>query len=155
MRARKLAAAAAEDLPPEDGADLWPAPAEEEAAADRAEDTTPLADLCIACGVEGCREHGEIARLDAPSRVVREAVARLARAVAEQRAAARALRVLVLTEVARGRGDLEVAPTPKEEPCPRCAIRDAEQAAAAAGVTKATRRRQKGDEGQQALPFKA
>jgi hypothetical protein len=154
MRARKLAAVAPEDMPPpDDVADLWPA--EEEAAVDRAEDTAPIAHLCLDCGGDTCRDHGEVARLDAPSRALHDAVARLKRAVAEQRAAARALRVLVLTEVARGRGDLETAPAPKAEPCPRCMIRDAEQAAAAAGVTKASRRRAKGDEGQQALPFKA
>ncbi len=153
MRARKLAVVAPPEAspPPDDVADSWSA--DEDPAVDPAEDPAPIAHLCLVCGVEGCREHGEAARLDAPSRSVTDAVARLRRVATEHRAAARALRVLVLTEVARGRGDLETTPAPKVEPCPRCLIRDAEAAAAPAGVTKTTRRA-KGENGQQALPFK-
>jgi hypothetical protein len=153
MRARKLAAVAPEERsPPEEVADRWPA--DEELAAHSSEDAGPIALLCIDCGTDGCREHGETARLEAPSRAVHDAVARLQRAAAEHRVAARALRALVLSEVARGRGDLETKPPPQAEPCPQCAIRDAEAAAAPAAVTKAARRRAKGDDGQQALPFK-
>lgn len=152
MRARKLAVAPEESPPREDVTDAWSV--DEEPALGRAEDTGPIARLCVECGADGCHEHGEIARLDAPSRTVHDAVARLQRAAAEHRAAARSLRALVLSEVARGRGDLETKPPPKVEPCPRCAIRDAEAAAAPAAVTKAATRRARGDNGQQALPFK-
>jgi hypothetical protein len=155
MRGRKLAAVVPEDLPSRDDvADAWPG--HEEAEIDRSEDTGPIAPFCIECGAETCREHGEIARLDAPSRSVSEAVARLRRAAAEQRAASRALRVLVLTEVARSRGDLETTPAPQVEPCPRCLIRDAEAAAAAVaaeGATKGTARKAKRENKQQTLPF--
>ncbi len=116
MRARKLAAVVPEDLPSrEDVAEAWsreeepamddggdphtPAP-----AVDGTEATGPIAQLCLECGAEGCREHDEVARLDEPSRVLLEAIARLRRTAAEHRAATRSLRVLVLSkEVARGR----------------------------------------------------
>jgi hypothetical protein len=151
VRARKPTAAAPEDLPPpDDVVDAWPA--EEEPVAEQSA-CDPIARLCIECGADDCREHGEIARLDAASRAVHDAVARLRGAAAEHRAAARALRVLVLTEVAHGRGDLDTTPPPQAEPCPRCLIRDAE-AAAPAGVTKGTTRRAKREIGQQVLPFK-
>jgi len=163
MRARKLAVMTAEeDMPPsEEGADTWLA--SDEPVVDRGQEAGPISHLCLACGTadeEGatrqtpcdCREPREIVRLEAPSRAVRDAVARLRRAGAEQRAAARALRALVLTEVARGRGDLE-APARLVDPCPRCLIRDAEAAAAASGVTRPARK-PKGERGQQALPFK-
>jgi hypothetical protein len=156
MRARKLAAVAPEDPPP---SDAWAA--DEEPALDRAEDAGPIACLCVVCGTEGCRVHGEVARLDAPSRAVHDAADRLRRAAAEHRAAERTLRKLVLSEVARGMGDIETAPAPRVEPCPRCSIRDAEEASAttgakgATGATKATPRRAKGENGQQSLPFKA
>jgi hypothetical protein len=119
------------------------------------EDTGPIARLCVECGADDCRDHGETARLDAPSRAVREAVARLRRAAAEQRTAARTLRSIVLSEVARGRGDLETRPPPQPEPCSRCTIRDAEAAAAPAAVKKVPTRRAKGESRQQALPFKS
>ena len=153
MRARKPAAVVPPEAPPpDDAADAWAA--DDEQALDRSEDTGPIGRLCIACGSEDCREHGEMARLDAPSRAVHEAVARLRRASTEHRAAMRALRVLVLSEVARGGGDFETTPAPRAEPCPRCAVRDAEAAAAPAAVTKAATRRAKGASGQQALPFR-
>jgi len=152
MRARKPAAVSEEDAPPPDEvADAWPA---DEAAFTIGEATAPLARLCIVCGEEDCDEHHEIARLDAPSRTVHDAVARLQRAATEHRAAERALRALVLSEVAKGRGELEPTPASRTEQCPRCLIRDAEAAAAAAGTTKASTRKAKGENGQQALPFK-
>jgi hypothetical protein len=164
MRARKLAAVPSplpDPPPPEDVADPWPS---DDDAAEEA-DAAPLHGLCLACGAEGCREHGETARLEAPSRSLREAVDRLRRVAAEHRAAARALRVLVLMEAARGRGDLEALPPPPAsgeersaaavaEPCPRCALREAEEAATAGGATKPAGRRAKKESGQQALPFK-
>jgi hypothetical protein len=154
MRARKLAAVAMEDLPPpDDVVDAYP---DDDPVIDRHDDTTSIDRLCLACGGDGTAHdgcaHGEIARLDEPSRAIRDAVARLERAAAEHRAAVRALRVLVLSEVARGRGDLETAPAPKPEPCPRCLIRDAEEAAAAAGTAKVAKRKAKPGV-QQALPF--
>jgi hypothetical protein len=153
MRARRLAAVALDDAPPvEDAAGACP---EDEApAGDPPEDARPLPRFCLACGAEDCREHHEMARLDAPSRAVHDATLRLQRAAAEQRAAARALRMLVLSEVARDRGELETAPAPQPEPCPRCLIRDAEAAAAEGGAPKPAARRAKRGNGQQALPFK-
>jgi hypothetical protein len=154
MRGRKLAVVTPEEPPwSDEAAGTWAA--DEEPAVDPLESTDPIAHLCLTCGTEDCREHDEAARLDAPSRAVREAIAKLRRAAAEHRAATRALRVLVLTEAARGRGDLETKAAPAVEPCPRCLIRDAEEAAAANGVTKGAARRVKKDTGQQALPFEA
>jgi hypothetical protein len=155
MRARKLDAGAS--VPPAEVAEAWAQTADDdviarETSGNGGEDGAPeIARLCIACGAEGCRDHGEMARLDAPSRTLREAIERLRRVAAEHRAAARALRVLVLTEVARGRGDLETKPAPVIEPCPRCTIRDAE----AASPPRNTTRKAKRESGQQALPFKA
>jgi hypothetical protein len=152
MRARKLAVAFDDAPPPDEASEIYP---DEEPAGDEAGEE-PVGRICIACGDaagEGC-EHREVARLDAPSRAVAEALSRLRRAAAEQRAAVRALRVLVLTEVARGRGDIATTPEKVPTPCPRCAIRDAEVAAAAPPAQeKAVRKRGKGGEGQQALPF--
>lgn len=152
MRARKLAVAF-DETPPEEAAfsyaddgDDGPAPEPELAPLDR---------VCIGCGGDGgvrdgC-EHREIARDVAPSRTIHDALLRVRRAAAEHRAAVRALRVLVLAEVARGRGDLETKPEAVPEPCPRCLIRAAEEA----NGPKPPRRRGRGGEGQQALPFKA
>ncbi|APR77391.1 Hypothetical protein A7982_02738 [Minicystis rosea] len=160
MRARKLAAVELEDPPPpDDVADVF---LDDDLPANREEDAGSLGRICIACGGDdtihdGCA-HTEVARIDAPSRALHDAVLRLRRAAVEQRAAVRALRSLVLSEVARGRGDLETAPAPRPEPCPRCLIRDAEEAAAAAAAglpPKPVRRRGKGEGTQQALPFKA
>jgi hypothetical protein len=130
-----------------------------------------LGRVCLACGGDGHAHdgcaHGEIARLTAPSRAVEEAVVRLRRAAAEHRAAARALRVLVLTEVARERAELETSapeapaePLPEPEvaaplPCARCAERDAEAAAPAGGAPRAARKRARAAEGQQAFTFGA
>lgn len=114
---------------------------------------SPLDRLCIACGGDGAShdgcEHREIARDLTPSRSIAEALARVRRAAAEQRAAVRALRVLVLAEVARGRGDLDTKPEAVPEPCPRCLLRDAEEA----NAQKPPKRRSRAGEGQQALPF--
>lgn len=152
MRARRLAVALDEPSP-----DFVDDVFSDDAAliGDEAE-ASPIDRLCIACGgegsvYEGC-DHPEIARLEAPSRAIADALARLRRASAEHRAASRALRVLVLGEVARGRGDLETKPDPKQEPCPRCLVRDAEEAAAATGHKP--KRRSKNGGAQQALPFK-
>jgi hypothetical protein len=160
MRARKLAAVVPYDTPPpEEGIDAWlsgdddggpPLPSPDR---DRSHEEGAIPRLCLACAGDDCHEHREIVRLEAPSRAVHDAVARLRAAAAEQRAAARALRALVLTEVARGRGDLEASPVPVATPCPRCLIRDAEAAAAASGVTRPARK-SKGENGQQPLPFK-
>lgn len=159
MRARKLAAVAMvamEDMPPpDDMADVFRGD-DLDLSRDRDAPEGPIDRLCLACGGDGrahdgC-DHGEIARLDAPSRAVHDALRRLERAAAEHRAAARALRVLVLAEVARGRGDLETAPPPRPEPCPRCLIRDAEEAAASATAEKPARRKPRAG-AQQALPF--
>lgn len=155
MRARKLAVALDEPPPPDDALDDYVEP---DLAAITSDDPEPIGRLCLACGgdgdlPDGC-DHDEVARLDAPSRAVHEARGRLRRAAAEHRAAARALRVLVLSEVARDRGDLETKPAPRPEPCPRCLIRDAEIAAQSSAPPKPVKRRSKGDEGQQGLLFK-
>jgi hypothetical protein len=152
MRARRLAVAL--DEPPPDFVD--DVVVRDEVPFEQ-EDAPPLDRLCIVCGGEGSAhdgcDHPEIARLDAPSRAIVDAVARLRRASAEHRAASRALRVLVLGEVARGRGDLESRPEAKPEPCPKCLVREAQEAVAATGPKP--KRRSKGGEGQQALPFGA
>ena len=167
MRPRRSAVAVAvaldEMAPTDDAMDAMPS---DEVGEQDEDDGEPLGRVCLACGgagggPEGC-EHAEVAELSAPSRAVREAVARLKRAVAEHRAAARALRVLVLSEMARGRGDLRVALPPSREPlaCGRCAVRDAEVVAAAAvaeaggpGAVRAARRKRKTETEQQSLPF--
>lgn len=154
MRARKLAVAIDEPSP-DFAPDAFPAFAEDEPRSTGAERDEPALDrVCIACGGDGFAHdgcpHDEIARVDAPSRVLLDALVRLRRAAAEHRAAARALRTLVLADVARGRGDLESTPQPKPEPCPKCLLRDAEEA----NLQKPPKRRSKGGETQQALPFK-
>jgi hypothetical protein len=124
--------------------------------------------VCIECGGdgrgrEGC-EHAETATLHAPSRAMAEAVARLQRAAAEHRAAARAVRALVTTEVARGRAELEAKPPARpehppetDEPaatgsCPRCAEREAEPNAAGSRAPGG-RRRQRAAVAQEAFSF--
>ncbi|WP_437735688.1 hypothetical protein [Sorangium sp. So ce1335] len=157
MRSRKAAAAVVvEELPPsEDPIDAIPP---DDTAADEAFSAAggplSLERICIDCGSsgggghDGCA-HRERARFQAPSRAALELVARLRRAAAEHRAAARALRALVNAESARGRAELEraepepvdppqpeappapppaaaAAPAPDEPPpavCPRCAER--------------------------------
>ncbi|WP_437962388.1 hypothetical protein WME76_44870 (plasmid) [Sorangium sp. So ce119] len=165
MRSRKAAAAVVvEELPPsEDPVDAIPP---DDIAADEAFSAAggPLSldRICIDCGSssgggghDGCA-HRERARFQAPSRAALELVARLRRAAAEHRAAARALRALVTAEHARGRAELERAepdpvdpPQPEEAPephappppaaaspqpdepppavCPRCAERASER----------------------------
>jgi hypothetical protein len=138
------------------------------------EDGEALGRVCLACGGDGHAHdgcaHGEIARLSAPSRTVHEAVARLRRAATEHRAAARALRVLVLTEVARERAELESSepePEPEAEPeraaplpCPRCAEREAEVPVTTPPnpvnpAPRGARKRARAAEGQQAFTFGA
>jgi hypothetical protein len=160
MRPRKAAVAVSlEEMPPRD--DVVDALPLDEATPPDDDDAGPLGRICIACGgeaasYEGC-DHAEMGELREPSRAAREAVARVRRAAAEHRAAARALRVLVLSEMARGRADLQtIAPQSRDPaPCPRCALRDAEAAAAASGVTAPRPARRKGRPGatQQSLPF--
>ncbi|WP_437877526.1 hypothetical protein [Sorangium sp. So ce513] len=155
MRSRKAAAVIVEELPPhEDPIDAIPP---DDTAADEAFSSVggPLSldRICTDCGSsgggghDGCA-HRERARFQAPSRAALELVARLRRAAAEHRAAARALRALVNAERARGRAELEraepepidppqpetppapvaaAAPAPEERPpavCPRCAERE-------------------------------
>ncbi|WP_437716370.1 hypothetical protein WMF45_08060 [Sorangium sp. So ce448] len=129
MRPRKAAAAVVEELPPvEEPIDAFPP---DDTAADEPSSAVrePLALdlLCIDCGSsgrghDGCA-HRERARFHAPPRAAIELVARLRRAAAEHRAAARALRALVTAEHARGRAEIERAdpvepPLPEAEPEP-------------------------------------
>ncbi|WP_437769644.1 hypothetical protein WMF27_07265 [Sorangium sp. So ce281] len=128
MRSRKAAAAVVEELPPaEEPIDAIPP---DDTAADEPSSAVrePLAlDLiCIDCGSsgrghDGCA-HRERARFHAPPRAALELVARLRRAAAEHRAAARALRALVTAEHARGRAEIEradpVEPQPEAAPEP-------------------------------------
>ncbi|WP_437985030.1 hypothetical protein [Sorangium sp. So ce117] len=151
MRPRKAAAAVVvEELPPaEEPIDAIPpddTAADEPSSAVR--EPISLGLICIDCGSsggghDGCA-HRERARFHAPPRAALELVARLRRAAAEHRAAARALRALVTAEHARGRAEIERAdpvepPQPEAEPeppspprleiaapeppavCPRCA----------------------------------
>jgi hypothetical protein len=159
MRARKLAAVELEDMPPaEDIADIFLDRPDADAPAPGDDGEGLTGRVCLACGGDAPSHecaHDEVARLEAPSRAVQEAVSRLRRAAAEHRAATRALRAQVLSEVARGRGDLETAPPVRPLPCPRCLLRDAEEAAAAAGTPVRVKRKGRGDVSQQALPFKA
>ncbi|WP_437280442.1 hypothetical protein WME90_07730 [Sorangium sp. So ce375] len=182
MRSRKAAAVVVEELPPaEEPIDAIPP---DDAAADEPSSAVrePLAleRICIDCGSSGAAHdgcaHRERARFHAPPRAALELVARLRRAAAEHRAAARALRSLVTAEHARGRAEIEradpvepsqpeaapepprpaAAPAPEEPTpaaCPRCAER-AEVEPADAG-TPARRPKRKGRVAleQQALPF--
>ncbi|WP_437969416.1 hypothetical protein WMF04_09000 [Sorangium sp. So ce260] len=129
MRSRKAAAVVVEELPPnEDPIDAIPP---DDTAGDETftGDGGPLSleRICIDCGSsgggahDGCA-HRERARFHAPPRAALELVARLRRAAAEHRAAARALRALVTAEHARGRAELERAePEPVEPPPPEAA----------------------------------
>ena len=149
-RSRKLALAEASSrdeiadaFPPDDAVVLESASFVEETRANER--------ICLGCGGDGSRhegcDHAEIARLHEPSRAAGEMVARLRRAAAEHRAASRALRALVTSELGRGRAelettaipteaeaapaDLEEEPSPAPEaaavvPCPRCAEREGE-----------------------------
>src|SRR4051812_34987588 len=66
--------------------------------------------ICLACGGDGSRyegcDHAEVARLHEPSRAAGEMIDRLRKAAAEHRAASRALRALVTSELSRDRADL-------------------------------------------------
>jgi hypothetical protein len=123
-----------------------------------------LGRICLECGGEGHTGYGcahlEIARLDGASRSAVELVLRLRRAVAEHRTAARALRGLVLSEVARGRAEIEPhpgEPVPDRAPAPlvpclRCAAHDAEPAAASS-APRGARQKARRSEAQQAFAF--
>ncbi|WP_437612395.1 hypothetical protein WMF20_08890 [Sorangium sp. So ce834] len=185
MRSRKAAAAVVvEDLPlDEEPVDAIPP---DDTAADEAFSAAggppSLERICIDCGSgggahDGCA-HRERARFHAPTRAALELVARLRRAAAEHRAAARALRALVTAEHARGRAEIEreepeppappqpaaapeppppaAAPESDDAPpalCPRCA----ERIEAAPAEPEAPQRRQKRKGRvpleQQAFPF--
>lgn len=153
--------------------------------ASAAEETTrPNERICLGCGGDGSRHegcsHAEVARLHEPSRAAGEMVARLRRAAAEHRAASRALRALVTSELGRGRADLETtaATTPAEVeveaeltpaaieappaaieaaavPCARCAEREAESATVGVVVNppRAARKRGRAAIDQQSFPF--
>jgi hypothetical protein len=76
--------------------------------------------------VDGC-DHPEVALFESPSRSTLAAVTRLQRAIAERRAAERALSAIVATECARGRAMLERRPPPEPPPpppCPACVARE-------------------------------
>lgn len=154
MRPRKLNGAALRGPPREDIMDVFPAddvPMNEVSPPpDEPPELPGSGRVCIACGGEGggregC-EHAEVARLEAPSRAVMEAVARLQQAAAEHRAAVRAVRSLVMSEVARGRAELEVKPPPPRAEattavvCPRCAEQEAESSGTGHRASGARRR---------------
>ncbi|WP_437591644.1 hypothetical protein [Sorangium sp. So ce1000] len=187
MRSRKAAVAvvveelpSAEEpidaIPPDDAATDEPSSAVREPLA--------LERICIDCGSsggahDGCA-HRERARFHAPPRAALELVARLRRAAAEHRAAARALRALVTAEHARGRAEIEradpvepsqpeVAPEPPSPPrleipapeppapppavCPRCAERTEGEPTEAEAPPRRPKRKGRVALEQQALPF--
>ncbi|WP_437601334.1 hypothetical protein WMF28_07090 [Sorangium sp. So ce590] len=129
MRSRKAAAVVVEELPPDDDEPVDAIPPDDTAAdeAFSAAGGPPSLDrICIDCGSSGGAHdscaHRERARFHAPPRAAIELVARLRRAAAEHRAAARALRALVTAEHARGRAELERAePEPVEPSVPEAA----------------------------------
>jgi hypothetical protein len=104
-----------------------------------------------------------VARLVAPSRAAGEMIARLRLAAAEHRAASRALRALVTSELSRDRAELTTKkpvvapakpPTEAEQvPCPRCAEREAEGTATVIASVRASRKRGRAPVDQQTLPF--
>jgi hypothetical protein len=88
--------------------------------------------VCLACGeAPSSREcpHDEVATLETPATAVRAAAAQLARATQERRAAERALRRLVESELLRGRASVEreAAPPPQPPPSAPVAAAPAEQ----------------------------
>ena len=123
--------------------------------------------FCLACGGDGSRyegcDHAEVARLHEPSRAAVEMIDRLRRAAAEHRAASRALRALVTSELSRDRADLTTkrpveAPAPpiasgSEVPCPRCAEREEGGTEAVIPAVRAGRKRGRAPVTQQSLPF--
>lgn len=176
MRPRKAAAKVIEALPPDDApVDVIPPDdaANEAFSLSLADEPLSTERICIDCGsssgaYDGCA-HRERARFHAPPRAAAELVARLRRAAAEHRAAARALRALVMAEHARGRADLETeapaeAPRPPEAaapqpdtpppqaPCPRCAARAGGDASASAPPRRPRRKARVAVE-QQAFSF--
>lgn len=179
-RSRKIALAEASSrdeiadaFPPDDAVVIEIASFAEETRADER--------ICLGCGGDGSRHegcsHAEIARLHEPSRAAGEMVARLRRAAAEHRAASRALRALVTSELGRGRAELETttipaeteteaeatptateAPAPAPEatamvPCPRCAEREVEGAGVVVSPPRAPRKRGHAAIDQQSFPF--
>ncbi len=163
---------ALEEPPRDDFGDVFPLDDAAPEPPDPGEGPRGKRRACVDCGGsgggrDGC-EHREIAHFEAPTRAVEEAIARLRRAAAEHRAASRALRALVMTEVARGRAELETAPaaTPDPlppalppplpsppEPCPRCAEQAAEAEAVPGAALRVARRRPRAVAGQQAFVF--
>ena len=123
--------------------------------------------ICLACGGDGSRhegcDHAEVARLHEPSRAAGEMIARLRAAAAEHRAASRALRALVTSELSRDRADLTTkrpvaAPVlalaeGSPAPCARCAERAGEGEGAVIPLVRAGRKRGRAAVTQQSLPF--
>jgi hypothetical protein len=127
--------------------------------------------ICLACGGSGSRhdgcDHAEVARLHEPSRAAGEIIDRLQKAAAEHRAASRALRALVTSELSRGRAELETKPAPPATPsrldassaaateiaCPRCAERETDGGAALIPAVRANRKRGRAAVTQESLPF--
>jgi hypothetical protein len=175
-RSRKIPLAApssrdeiADAFPPDDGVVI-----EIGHFAEAVEETRANERFCLACGGDGSRhegcDHAEVARLLEPSRSAGEMIARLRRAAAEHRAASRALRALVTSELNRERAELEtrgatvIEKTPivieapasaaeaaAEVPCLRCAEREGE--GAVVNPPRAARKRARKGVDQQSLPF--
>lgn len=183
MRSRKAAAAVVvEELPPaEEPIDaIPPDDTAEDEPSSAIREPLALDRICIDCGSsggahEGCA-HRERARFHAPPRAALELVARLRRAAAEHRAAARALRALVTAEHARGRAEIERAdpveppqleaePEPPSPPrlevaapeppavCPRCAERTEGEPMEAGAPPRRPKRKGRVVLEQQAFPF--
>lgn len=171
-RSRKvpLAPASSEDeigdtFPPDDAAGMEVADRIE--SAEVASTSRKNEAICLACGGDGSRhegcDHAEVARLHEPSRAAGEMIARLRAAAAEHRAASRALRALVTSELSRDRADLTTkrpvaAPVAalaegSPAPCARCAEREADGAGAVIPLVRAGRKRGRPAVTQQSLPF--
>lgn len=172
-RSRKLSAAEAlardeiaEVFPSDDAGVIEIVEATERAEND--EGSRPNEPICLACGGDGSRhegcDHAEVARLLAPSRAAGEIIARLRLAAAEHRAASRALRALVTSELSRDRAELttkrpveavaKVAAEAEQVPCPRCAEREGEGGAPPTiTAARPSRKRGRAPVDQQSLPF--
>lgn len=171
-RSRKLSTAEAPSR--DEAADVFPSDdvgvieiADSTERAENDEGSRPNEPICLACGGDGSRhegcDHVEVARLVAPSRAAGEMVARLRLAAAEHRAASRALRALVTSELSRDRAELTTkkpveAPRPaiadaEQVPCPRCAEREGEGASTVITAARASRKRGRAPVDQQTLPF--